>query len=90
MSKSHGIFTENSAIFCSNAGKTGNVPEFEFDNSGRPFLGDDIKSKIYIVTTSALDFKHLYTFYEYYPMKRIYLSKRISYLAHAFNCSSQK
>ena len=31
MSKRHGIFTENIAIFLSNAGKTGSVPEFGFD-----------------------------------------------------------
>ena len=31
MSKLHSIFTENFAIFFSNAGKTGSVPEFEFD-----------------------------------------------------------
>ena len=30
MSKSHGIFTENFTNFFSNAGKAGNVPEFEF------------------------------------------------------------
>ena len=32
ISKCHGIFTENFTIFFSNAGKTGNVPEFKFDN----------------------------------------------------------
>ena len=31
MSKRHDIFTENFTIFFSNAGKTVNVPEFEFD-----------------------------------------------------------
>ena len=31
MSKGHGIFTENFTIFFSNAGKTGNVPEFKFN-----------------------------------------------------------
>ena len=31
MSKRHGIFTEKFIIFLSSAGKTGNVPEFEFD-----------------------------------------------------------
>ena len=31
MSKRHGVFTENFAIFFSNAGETGNVPEFKFD-----------------------------------------------------------
>ena len=31
MSKCHSIFTENFTIFYSNAGKTGNVPEFKFD-----------------------------------------------------------
>ena len=30
ISKRHNIFTENLAIFFSNAGKTGKVPEFEF------------------------------------------------------------
>ena len=29
VSKCHGIFNENCTIFFSNAGKTGNVPEFE-------------------------------------------------------------
>ena len=31
MSKRHYIFTENFTIFFSNAGKTTNFPEFEFD-----------------------------------------------------------
>ena len=31
MSNCQGIFTENFAMFFSNAGKTGNVPEFKFD-----------------------------------------------------------
>ena len=31
MSKRHCVFTENFIIFVSNAGKTGNKPEFEFD-----------------------------------------------------------
>ena len=31
MSKRHDIFTENFTIFFLNAGKTLNVPEFEFD-----------------------------------------------------------
>ena len=31
MSKRHDIFTENFTILSSNAGKTLNVPEFEFD-----------------------------------------------------------
>ena len=31
MSKSHGIFTKNFTIFFSKAGKTENVPEFEFE-----------------------------------------------------------
>ena len=31
MSKHHPIFTENFTIFFSNAGKTGNIPEFRFD-----------------------------------------------------------
>ena len=31
ISKRHNIFTENLAIFFSNTGKTGNVPELEFD-----------------------------------------------------------
>ena len=31
MSKLHGIFTENFTIFFPNAGKTRNMPEFEFD-----------------------------------------------------------
>ena len=31
ISKRHGIFTENFTISFSNAGKTGNVREFEFD-----------------------------------------------------------
>ena len=31
MSKRRGVFTEKFTIFISNAGKTGIVPEFEFD-----------------------------------------------------------
>ena len=31
MAKRHGIFSENFTTFFSNAAKTGNVPEFEFD-----------------------------------------------------------
>ena len=41
-------------------------------------------------TTSALDFIQFYIFYKFYPIKRMYLSERIPYLAQAFNCSSQK
>ena len=39
---------------------------------------------IYIVTTSALDFKQPYIFYRFYPVKRTYSSKRILYLAQTF------
>ena len=42
MSKRHGIFTENFTIAFSNAGKTTNVPKFEFDNSRRPSFRRDI------------------------------------------------
>ena len=42
MSKHHGIFTENFTIFFSNAGKTGNLPEFEFEKYRKPSFGDDI------------------------------------------------
>ena len=31
MSKRSGVFTENFTVFFLNEGKTGNVPEFEFD-----------------------------------------------------------
>ena len=65
MSKRHCIFTENFAIFISNAGKTGHVPKFEFDTSGRTSFEDDINV----------------TFHKFYPMKRSYLSERIPYLA---------
>ena len=33
MSKRYDVFTENVIVIVSNAGKTGNVQEFEFDKS---------------------------------------------------------
>ena len=42
MSKRHDIFTETFTISFSNAGKTVNVPEFEFGNSKRPSFGDPV------------------------------------------------
>ena len=44
MSKRHGVFTENFTVFffSTNAWKTRNVPEFEFDNSRQQFFGDYI------------------------------------------------
>ena len=47
------------------------------------------KYNIYIVTKSALDLKQLYIVYIFYPIKQIYLSERIPYLAQTFNCWSQ-
>ena len=47
------------------------------------------KYKIYIVTSSALDFKQLYVFCKLYPIKQTFLSERVPYLAHIFNYSSQ-
>ena len=44
--------------------------------------------KNYFVTTSALNFKQLYIFYKYYPIKRTFLSERTRYFVQAFNCSS--
>ena len=64
LSKRHGIFTKNFTIFFSNAGKTGNVPDLNLIDSIRPSFGDDMN-----VTTSALDLKQFYIFYELYPIK---------------------
>ena len=44
---------------------------------------------MYIVTTSALDYKQLYTFYKFYLIKQTFLSERIRYLIETLNCSSQ-
>ena len=69
MSKRHDIFTENFTIFFSNAGKTVNVPEFELDKFQKTIFWGSRKCNIYIVTTSALDFKQLYMFYIFFPIK---------------------
>ena len=93
MSKSHGIFTENFTVFWgffSNGGETRSVLETEFDKFYKKIFLKWYKCNIYIVTTSALNFKNLYIFYIFYPIKRIYLSDRIRYLVQTFNFSSQK
>ena len=84
------IFLPKTLPSFSNAGKTVNVPEFEFDKFWKTIFWRSRKCNIYIVTTSALDFKQLYIFYIFFPIKWIYLSERIPYLAQTFNCSSQK
>ena len=43
-------------------------------NSKRKSFENDINVNIYIVTTSALDFKQLYVFYKFYQIKLIYLA----------------
>lgn len=43
-------------------------------NSKRKSFENDINGNIYIVTTSALDFKQLYVFYKFYQIKLIYLA----------------
>ena len=53
-------------LFFSSARKTGKVPEFEFDQLLKTIFWRWYKSKIYIVTTNALDFKQLYIFYKFY------------------------
>ena len=66
MLKRHDIFTENFTIFFSNAGKTVNVPELEFDKFYKTTFWRSPKCNIYIVTTSALDFKQLYMFCSFF------------------------
>ena len=62
-------------------------------NSNLTYLEDHIlrwyKCNIYIVKTSALDFKQLHIVCKFCPIKRIFLSERIPYLAQIFDCSSQ-
>ena len=43
-------------------------------NSKRKSFENDINGNIYIVTTSALDFKQLYVFHKFYQIKLIYLA----------------
>ena len=57
-------------------------------NFRRPSFGDDV-TFISLTTTSALDFKPLYTFYKFYPIKRILLSEIIPNLTQTFHCSSE-
>ena len=90
MSKCHDIFTENFTIIFSNAGKTVNVLEFEFDKFWKTIFWRLHRCNIYIITTIALDFKQLYIFYIFFPIKWIYLSERTPYLTQTFNYSSQK
>ena len=89
VSKRQRNFTENFTVYILNTGKIGKVPEFKFDK----FLEDHFlrwyKCNNYIVTTSALDFKQIYINYKFYPIKRIFLSEIIPYLAQIFNCPSQ-
>ena len=89
MTKRHGVFTGNFTILFSNAGRTENVPQFEFDIFYKTIFFRWYKCNIYIVTTSALDFKQLYIIYKFYLIKRVFLPERIPYLAQTFNCSSQ-
>ena len=60
ISKRHGNIAENFTIFVSNAGKTGNVPEFKFNKFKKNIYLRWYKCNNYIVTTSALDFKQFY------------------------------
>ena len=76
MSKRHGIFTENLLLF-SNAGKTFRRQSFE----------DDINETLHQPVPWILK---NFIFYKFYPIKRIYLSEKIPYLAKTFNCSSPK
>ena len=80
MRKHRGIFNKNFIIFFSNSGQTGNPPEFEFDKFLKIIFWRQCKCNIYIVTTSALDFKQFYILYKFYP---------IPYSAQTFNCSIQ-
>ena len=76
MSKRHGIFTENLLLF-SNAGKTFRRQSFE----------DDINETLHQPVPWILK---NFIFYKFYPIKRLYLSEKIPYLAKTFNCSSPK
>ena len=40
----------------------------------------------YIVTISALDFKQVYAFYKFGPIKETFLCEIIRYLVEKFNC----
>ena len=62
-------------LFFSNAGVTGNLPEFEFDEFWRTIFWKWYKCNICIVTTSALDWKQLTIFYKFCPIKQINVSK---------------
>ena len=63
----------------SNAGKTENVPEFDFDKFWKNIFWRWYKCNIYIVITSALGFKQLYMFYKFYTITPIQLSGRIPF-----------
>ena len=89
MSKRHSIFNENFTIFFSNAGKTGKRAGIQICTFQKIIFMRWYECNIYIVTTSALDFKQLYIIYKFYPIKRIFLSARIPYFAQTFNSSSQ-
>ena len=54
-------------------------------NSRTPSFADNI----FMVTTSALNFKELYIFCKLYPVKRIYVSKRIPYLAQTLTVQAK-
>lgn len=89
MLKLHSIFTGNFNKSFSNARKAWNVPEFECEYLKKIMFWRWCEYDIYIVTTSALGFKQLCIFCEFYPIKQIQLFKRIAYLAQIFNSSSQ-
>ena len=59
-------------------------------NFRRPSFGDDINVTFTSLTTStASDFKALYTFYKFYPAKRVFLSETIPNLTQTFHCLSK-
>ena len=47
------------------------------------------KCDIFVIRTSALDFKQLYMFYKFCPIKPMYLPDKTQYLARTFNGLSQ-
>ena len=59
-------------------------------NFRRPSFRDDVNVTLILLTTStALDFKSLYTFYKFYPIKQVFLPETIPNLTQTVDCLSK-
>ena len=90
MSKRYGFLTKTLPCLLQMQEKLETCQTLNVANFRRPSPGDDINVTLILLTTStALDFKALYTFYKFYPIKRVFLSETIPNLTQTFDCLSK-